>query len=163
MYSKVTSTVVVVLASALLAAPAAQADPPQLRLQEPTSGPLRSEPSGAPGFSWSAMGVGLAAGLGLAALGATAVVTARGRGRKRVLVAGVLLALAATTAGPVSAASDRASCVGAFSSYFAHGGGGTHRSDVAREFAHEARPAGRNVYSHVADFHGDVGACFEQT
>ena len=41
---------------------------------------------------------------------------------------------------------DRADCVGQFSSFFAHGGGGTHRSDVATGFAADAHPAGLNVY-----------------
>ncbi len=54
-------------------------------------------------------------------------------------------------------------CVGQFSSFFAHGGGGTHRSAVAQDFAHNSRPAGANVYSHVAEFHGDLAACFDQT
>ena len=73
----------------------------------------------------------------------------------------LLLALAAAPAG-VAAASPAggASCVGQFSSFFAHGGGGTHRSEVAQGFAHEARPAGQNVYSHVAEGHGSLAACF---
>ena len=77
----------------------------------------------------------------------------------------VALALLATAlAVPVAAATpgDRADCVGQFSSFFAHGGGGTHRSDVAREFAADSRPAGLNVYSHVAEGHGSLEACFEQ-
>ena len=45
------------------------------------------------------------------------------------------------SAGP----GDRAACVGQFSSFFAHGGGGTHRSDVAKGFATDAHPAGLNV------------------
>ena len=78
----------------------------------------------------------------------------------------VALALLATAlAVPVAAArpSDRADCVGQFSSFFAHGGGGTHRSDVAQGFAADARPAGLNVYSHVAEGHGSLEACFEQS
>jgi hypothetical protein len=77
----------------------------------------------------------------------------------------VALALLATAlAVPVAAAEpgDRADCVGQFSSFFAHGGGGTHRSDVAQGFAADARPAGRNVYSHVAEGHGSLESCFEQ-
>ena len=35
-------------------------------------------------------------------------------------------------AGPVSATSDNAACVGQFSSFFAHGGDDTHRSEVAQ-------------------------------
>jgi hypothetical protein len=73
------------------------------------------------------------------------------------------LAIAGVWAGPVSAASDNAGCVGQFSSFFAQGGGGTHRSEVARDFAHNARPAGLNVYSHVAQFHGTLQECFDQT
>jgi hypothetical protein len=83
---------------------------------------------------------------------------------KRLLSATVAaLAIAGFWAGPVSAASDTAGCVGQFSSFFAHGGGGMHRSDVARDFAHNARPAGLNVYSHVAQFHGTLQECFDQT
>jgi hypothetical protein len=77
----------------------------------------------------------------------------------------VALALLATAlAVPVAAAGpgDRAACVGQFSSYFAHGGGGTHRSDVAQGFAADAHPAGLNVYSHVAEGHGSLESCFEQ-
>jgi hypothetical protein len=64
----------------------------------------------------------------------------------------VLALLAASIAVPVALAGpgERASCVGQFSSFFAHGGGGTHRSDVAKGFAADAHPAGRNVYSHVS-------------
>ena len=77
-------------------------------------------------------------------------------------IAGSVLA-AAALASPASAASDSAGCVGQFSSFFAHGGLGMQRSQVARQFARENRPAGRNVYSHVAQFHGSLGACFDQT
>jgi hypothetical protein len=73
------------------------------------------------------------------------------------------MAIAGFCAGPASAASDNAGCVGQFSSFFAQGGGGTHRSDVAQEFAHDDRPAGQNVYSHVAQFHGTLQECFDQT
>jgi hypothetical protein len=73
------------------------------------------------------------------------------------------LAIAGFWAGPVSAASDNAGCVGQFSSFFAQGGGGTHRSEVALDFAHNSRPAGLNVYSHVAEFHGTLQECFDQT
>jgi hypothetical protein len=83
---------------------------------------------------------------------------------KRLLSAtAAALAIAGFWAGPASAASDNAGCVGQFSSFFAQGGGGTHRSEVAGEFAHNARPAGRNVYSHVAQFHGRLQECFDQT
>jgi hypothetical protein len=73
------------------------------------------------------------------------------------------MAIAGFWAGPASAVSDNAGCVGQFSSFFAHGGDGTHRSEVAQNFAHNERPAGLNVYSHVADFHGTLEECFEQT
>ena len=73
------------------------------------------------------------------------------------------LAIAGVWAGPVSATSDNAGCVGQFSSFFAHGGDGMHRSEVAQEFAHTARPAGLNVYSQVAQFHGTLQECFDQT
>jgi hypothetical protein len=73
------------------------------------------------------------------------------------------LAIAGVWAGPVSAASDSAGCVGQFSSFFAHGGDGMHRSEVARDFAHNDRPAGLNVYSQVAQFHGTLQECFDQT
>ena len=83
---------------------------------------------------------------------------------KRLLSAtAAALAIAGFWAGPVSAASDNAGCVGQFSSFFAQGGGGTHRSEVAQEFAHNDRPAGLNVYSHVADFHGTLQECIDQT
>lgn len=72
--------------------------------------------------------------------------------------------LATGLAVPVAIAgeSDRADCVGQFSSFFAHGGGGTHRSDIATGFAADAHPAGLNVYSHVATGHGSLESCFEQ-
>jgi len=76
-----------------------------------------------------------------------------------VLAAGLLLGSSVAALG----ISDQANCVGQFSNFFAHGGGGTHRSAVAQDFAHNARPAGANVYSHVAEFHGDLEACFDQT
>jgi hypothetical protein len=82
--------------------------------------------------------------------------------KRVVLIAGIALATAAPAA-PASAASDTAGCVGQFSSFFAHGGLGMHRSEVATRFAHEERPAGRNVYSHVAKFHGSLESCFDQT
>jgi hypothetical protein len=73
------------------------------------------------------------------------------------------LALAAGTAGTAGAASDKANCVGQFSSFFAQGGLGTHRSEVAQDFAKNTQPAGKNVYSHVAEFHGTLEECFDQT
>ena len=68
------------------------------------------------------------------------------------------LAVPVALAGP----GDRADCVGQFSSFFAHGGNGTHRSDIATGFAADAHPAGLNVYSHVATGHGSLESCFEQ-
>lgn len=76
------------------------------------------------------------------------------------LITSVVLAAAATSAGPASAASDNAGCVGQFSSSFAQQG---VRDDIAQDFAHNARPAGKNVYSHVAEFHGSLQECFDQT
>jgi hypothetical protein len=77
-----------------------------------------------------------------------------------VCATGLLLASAASALG----ASDNASCVGQFSTFFAHGGGDTqlHRSDVAQFFAHNARPAGA-IYSTVGRLHGDLDACEAQT
>jgi hypothetical protein len=81
------------------------------------------------------------------------------------LIGTVVLALALATgmAGTAGAANDNAGCVGQFSSFFAQGGLGTHRSEVAQDFAKNAQPAGQNVYSHVAEFHGTLEECFEQT
>ena len=83
---------------------------------------------------------------------------------KKMTVIGATLAALIVPVGNASAEpSDGASCVGAFSSFFAHNRFGTHRSDVAQDFAHNAQPAGRNVYSHVAQFHGSLEECFAQT
>jgi hypothetical protein len=83
---------------------------------------------------------------------------------KRVIVIGVTLAALAAPIGNASAEpNERASCVGMFSSFFAHDGFEMHRSDVAQDFAHNARPAGKNVYRHVAQVHGSLDECFEQT
>jgi hypothetical protein len=88
--------------------------------------------------------------------------------QRAALMAGSLV-VAAAFATPASAitdsspVSDSAGCVGQFSGFFAHGGLETTRSAKALEFAHGARPAGRNVYSHVAGFHGSLDACFDQT
>jgi len=71
-------------------------------------------------------------------------------------------ALLLASAGSALAANDRAGCVGQFSSFLAHGGLRTHRSAVAQDFAHNSRPAGATVYSHVAESHGDIDSCFEQ-
>lgn len=83
------------------------------------------------------------------------------KARSRFLVTlGLALAAAALSAGPTSAASNNAGCVGQFSTFFAKQG---QRDDVARDFAHNARPAGTNVYSNVAEFHGSLQECFDQT
>jgi hypothetical protein len=76
----------------------------------------------------------------------------------------ILAVLATGLAVPVALAGpgDQAGCVGQFSSFFAQGGGGTHRSDVAQGFAADAHPAGQNVYRHVAQGHGSLESCFEQ-
>ena len=78
------------------------------------------------------------------------------------LVLMLALALAGAPAALAASPADGAACVGQFSSFFAHGGGDTHRSDVAQGFAHGSRPAGRNVYSHVATGHGSLDECFAQ-
>ena len=77
-------------------------------------------------------------------------------------VALALLATALAVSVAAAGSSDRADCVGQFSSFFAHGGDGTHRSDIATGFAADAHPAGLNVYSHVATGHGSLESCFEQ-
>jgi hypothetical protein len=82
---------------------------------------------------------------------------------KRSIGAAILALALAGGAGTAHAASDNAGCVGQFSSFFAQGGGGTHRSELAQEFAQDAHPAGKNVYSHIAEFHGTLEECFEQT
>lgn len=83
---------------------------------------------------------------------------------KKVLTIGAALAaLAVPVANAPAAPHERASCVGTFSSFFAHDGLGMHRSGVAQNFAHNARPAGRNVYSHVAQFHASLNECFART
>ena len=73
-----------------------------------------------------------------------------------------LATVAAPTAANASGPSDDADCVGQFSSYYAHGGGGRHRSEVAQNFAKNEAPAGRNVYSHVATGHGSLESCDKQ-
>lgn len=80
-----------------------------------------------------------------------------------ILIGATLAALAAPIGNASAEPSESAACVGAFSSFFAQGGLGTHRSDVAQNYAHNAQPAGQNVYSHVAQFHGSLDECFEQT
>ncbi len=66
------------------------------------------------------------------------------------VVVSLVSAVAIAVTGSASAQSAQASCVGVYSSYYAHGGDGTHRSEVAQDFAANAQPAGRNVYSQVA-------------
>jgi hypothetical protein len=68
----------------------------------------------------------------------------------RLVIATLVGVAAVAVTGSASAQSEQASCVGVYSSYYAHGGGGTHRSEVAQDFAKNAQPAGRNVYSQVA-------------
>ena len=76
-----------------------------------------------------------------------------------ILIASGVLAAAAISASPVSAASSQAGCVGQFSSFFAKQG---ERDEVAQNFNHNANPAGQ-VYSHVAEFHGSLQQCDDQT
>jgi hypothetical protein len=83
--------------------------------------------------------------------------------KKVIVIGATLAALAVPVANASAEPNARASCVGTFSSFFAHDGFGIHRSDVAQDFAHNARPAGQNVYSHVAQFQGSLDECFEQT
>ena len=68
----------------------------------------------------------------------------------RIIIVSLVSAVAIGLTGSASAQSEQASCVGVYSSYYAHGGGGTHRSEVAQDFAKNAQPAGQNVYSQVA-------------
>lgn len=86
---------------------------------------------------------------------------------KAVRAGAVLVAMIAIAAAPAAVAAADApaaagSCVGQFSSFFAQGGFGTHRSIVAKAFAKDARPAGLNVYSHVAVGHGTLDDCFAE-
>lgn len=74
----------------------------------------------------------------------------------------LLLGLAAAPASVAAEPNDNAACVGQFSRYYAQGGGGTHRSEVAQNFAKNARPAGANVYSNVAQGHGSLEECDAQ-
>ena len=87
-------------------------------------------------------------------------------GSKKLRALGALTLLLGIAAAPASVAAtepnDNAACVGQFSRYYAQGGGGTHRSDVAQDFAQNARPAGANVYSNVAQGHGSLEACVAQ-
>ena len=87
-------------------------------------------------------------------------------GSSRVRGLALLALLAALTVAPASVAAaepnDNAACVGQFSRFFAQGGGGTHRSAVAQDFARNAAPAGRNVYSGVAQGHGSLASCDAQ-
>ena len=85
--------------------------------------------------------------------------------KRMILIGATLAALVAPIGNASAGPNEGAGCVGAFSSFFAHGGGALemHRSEVAQNFAHNDQPAGRNVYSHVAQFHGSVDECFDQT
>jgi hypothetical protein len=89
--------------------------------------------------------------------------TVKGATMKRLLLVMTLALAVGLPASTASAASGKASCVGQFSTFFAHGGDGTHRSAVAQNFAHNRRPAGRNVYSQVARLHGNLQECVNQT
>ena len=82
----------------------------------------------------------------------------------RALAALTLVLGIAVVPASVAAAepNDNAACVGQFSRYYAQGGGGTHRSDVAQDFAQNARPAGANVYSYVAQGEGSLAECVAQ-
>lgn len=88
--------------------------------------------------------------------------------RLNVLRAGAALVIVIALVGAPAAVAaadapaDAGSCVGQFSRFFAQGGLGTHRSLVAQGFAHGARPAGLNVYSHVAEGHGTLDDCFAE-
>jgi hypothetical protein len=80
---------------------------------------------------------------------------------KRTIIIGAMLAALAVPVGTASAApNENAACVGTFSSFFAQQG---IRDDLAREFGQNARPAGQNVYSHVAQEHGGLEECFSET
>lgn len=82
---------------------------------------------------------------------------------RRSLIATALFAvLMLIPAAAGAAPAESSSCVGQFSTFFAHGDA-PHRSDVARDFAENAKPAGLNVYSHVAQLHGTLDSCFEQS
>ena len=83
--------------------------------------------------------------------------------RKMIVTGATLAALVAPIGNASAEPNEGAGCVGAFSSFFAHDGFGMHRSDVAQNYAHNAQPAGQNVYSHVAQLHGSLDECFEQT
>jgi hypothetical protein len=72
----------------------------------------------------------------------------------RILLAAVASGLAAVPAGSGFAASDNASCVGTYSSYFAHLG---MRDEQAHRFSH-----GNQIYSFVAQYHGDLASCNAQ-
>lgn len=79
----------------------------------------------------------------------------------------LLAAMILVTAFPpgvagASAPDDSASCVAAYSVFFAHRGSEAlplHRSDIAQHYAHEEQPAGVNVYSRVAEEHGSLEEC----
>jgi hypothetical protein len=78
------------------------------------------------------------------------------------LIVMIALVGAPAAVAAAEAPADAGSCVGQFSSFFAQGGFGTHRSIVAQDFAKNARPAGLNVYSHVAKGHGALDECFAE-
>jgi hypothetical protein len=82
--------------------------------------------------------------------------------KKMIVIGATLAALVAPMGNAAAEPNEGAACVGAFSSFFAHNGFGIHRSEVAQGYAHGEEPAGR-TYSHVAQFHGSLDECFEQT
>jgi hypothetical protein len=80
---------------------------------------------------------------------------------RKAIVGSAILAALAMQAGTASAAPNpNAACVGTFSANFALQG---IRADLAQDFGKNARPAGLNVYSHVAQEHGGLEECFEET
>jgi hypothetical protein len=80
--------------------------------------------------------------------------------RKAIVIGAILAALVVPAATASAAPNPNAACVGTFSSYFAQLG---IRAELAQDFGQNARPAGRNVYSHVAQEHGGLEECFAET
>jgi hypothetical protein len=72
----------------------------------------------------------------------------------RMLLTAIVTALVAMPAGIGYAASDKAGCVGTYSSYYAQQG---LRDAVAHRYSQ-----GNQVYSFVAQYHGDGPACDAQ-
>jgi hypothetical protein len=80
--------------------------------------------------------------------------------RKIFVSCAILVSVLVPAATASAAPNPNASCVGTFSSFFAQQG---IRAELAQDFAQNARPAGRNVYSHVAQEHGGLEECFAET